>query len=387
MLRATSRASGRGRGTRQIRSTSPACQGVTAEQQARAEQLVRDTLRDLPRSPTSPRSPALGYQSIGDAASRLRALHQLRAARRRQDARPDAHRSRSCSRSTATSARWSRRCSSSAARRSTIPSSSTTAGRLMQWHVHDNLCWGLDENGQPKVMAVLDVTGRRLPTADRSTPAATTRWCTCGSHPTSADRSPPSRVTVPARPTPPTAHATDQCGHDHAWRSPTDDVDHARPYDPTLPIDLAGVDGRHARAAGVRREPRRRHRSRPAAVVRPRRRRGRRLPLDRRRQHRPRALHPVGLDRRRRVARPRPSREPRVRTSARRLEEARVGDVHAAQRLSAGGRARLGRGADAVARPRRPVLHRRSRRAAGRRAQAGRRNVPGRRSSTSRCHR
>jgi hypothetical protein len=36
-------------------------------------------------------------------------------------------------------------------------------GPLMQWHVHDNLCWGLDEQGVPKVMAVTDDTGGSCP--------------------------------------------------------------------------------------------------------------------------------------------------------------------------------------------------------------------------------
>ena len=48
--------------------------------------------------------------------------------------------------------------------------------------------------------------------------------------------------------------------------------------------------------------------SQPAAVVRPGGRRGGRVPLDRRRRHRARALHPVGLDQRRRLPRPRPAR-------------------------------------------------------------------------------
>ena len=36
-------------------------------------------------------------------------------------------------------------------------------GPLMQWHVHQNLCWGLDENGQPEVMAVLARPGDTCP--------------------------------------------------------------------------------------------------------------------------------------------------------------------------------------------------------------------------------
>ena len=36
-------------------------------------------------------------------------------------------------------------------------------GPLMQWHVHDNLCWGVDDTGQPKVMAVLESPGDACP--------------------------------------------------------------------------------------------------------------------------------------------------------------------------------------------------------------------------------
>ena len=33
----------------------------------------------------------------------------------------------------------------------------------MQWHVHDNLCWSLDENGEPKVVGVTDAEGECAP--------------------------------------------------------------------------------------------------------------------------------------------------------------------------------------------------------------------------------
>ena len=33
-------------------------------------------------------------------------------------------------------------------------------GPLMQWHVHENLCWSLDENGRPKVVGVTDADGK-----------------------------------------------------------------------------------------------------------------------------------------------------------------------------------------------------------------------------------
>jgi hypothetical protein len=43
--------------------------GVTAAQQARAEELVRDTLRDLPKYADSQVAYAAGYRSIGDRAT------------------------------------------------------------------------------------------------------------------------------------------------------------------------------------------------------------------------------------------------------------------------------------------------------------------------------
>ena len=140
------------------------------------------------------------------------------------------------------------------------------------------------------------------------------------------------------------------------------------------------------RAAGVRREPRHRHARAAPAVVRPGRRRGRRLPLDRRRRHRARALHPVGLDQRRRLPRSRSPGEPRVRAAAGRVAPARVGDVHAPEVVHARRRAGLGRCADAVAHPRRPVLHRRSRRSpASAASPTPTARAPRRSSSSARC--
>ena len=126
----------------------------------------------------------------------------------------------------------------------------------MQWHVHENLCWGLNDDGEPE--------GRRraptptaLPTGP-STPAATTRWCTCGSPPTSAapfaaleghGAGQAARPTAPAS----TSAATTTVGGRRTATSPP------TPYDPTKPIDLSGRGRRDARAAGVRREPRRHH--------------------------------------------------------------------------------------------------------------------------------
>ena len=103
--------------------------GVTAEQQARAEALVASTLADLPqfadvttigaarasaRSATPP--PASSTTSTRPSSATTRSSTRT-------------SRSRSSTRSTATSGRWSRRCSSPGTCRSTTPSSSTTAVR------------------------------------------------------------------------------------------------------------------------------------------------------------------------------------------------------------------------------------------------------------------
>ena len=130
-LRPTTTATrGRGRGIPPpTRSSSRASTGVTAEQQARAEQLVRDTLRDLPVFADVTTVGEFGYQSIGDAEHGLRALRQLLAHQRRHVPRPDATRVARVPGRRRSSARWCRRCSSPATARSTIPNSSTSAAR------------------------------------------------------------------------------------------------------------------------------------------------------------------------------------------------------------------------------------------------------------------
>ena len=155
---------GRARGTPPpTRSTSPAWRGVTPEQQARAEQLVRDTLAELPAFADVSSVGALGYQSIGDASTGFRALRQLRPHRGRRVPRPDPAGVARVRRRRRPGAPSSRRCSSPAARPIDDPGLVDFGGPLMQWHVHDNLCWGLDEDNQPKVVEVLDQPGETCP--------------------------------------------------------------------------------------------------------------------------------------------------------------------------------------------------------------------------------
>ena len=101
--------------------------GVTPEQQARAEALVKTTLEQLPQFADVSTLPALGYRSIGDAVHRARALHQHGLHRGRRVPRPVEARSPSCTPSTVTSARSCQRCSSPTTVRSMIRSSSISA--------------------------------------------------------------------------------------------------------------------------------------------------------------------------------------------------------------------------------------------------------------------
>jgi hypothetical protein len=131
------------------------------------------------------------------------------------------------------------------------PTLTEFAGPLMQWHVHDNLCWGLDEDGRPVVRSVLEQPGDACPVgtvnAGGDNPMVHV-WIAphqCGPFAAleghgagQASVSDGSRM--------------DQCHDDHDDEDDgdQDDGDHDAgmasatvPYDPSLPIDLGGVDG------------------------------------------------------------------------------------------------------------------------------------------------
>jgi hypothetical protein len=213
--------------------------GVTPEQQARAEQLVRDTLRDLPAFADVGTIGALGYQSIGDAASGFE--HFLDYTLLTDDKTLDPTAPESLvyrvdgAQRTLVSAMF-------IVARTPLddPDLVDFGGPLMQWHVHDNLCWGLDENGQPKVMAVLSSPGDTCPAgtinAGGDNPMVHV-WITpheCG---------PFAALEGHGAGQADTADGTraDQCAHDHTAGT-HDDVT-TQPYDPNLPIDLGGVAG------------------------------------------------------------------------------------------------------------------------------------------------
>lgn len=212
--------------------------GVTPEQQARAEQLVRDTLRDLPAFADVETAVALGYHSIGDAATGFEHYIDLDLFDDGKELDPTAPESLvyrvDGDDRTLVSAMF-------IVARTAIddPKLTEFAGPLMQWHVHDNLCWGLDDTGQPVVKGVL------------ATPSDT---CPPGSVNAGADN-PMVHVWIAPHECGPFAalegHGAgqadagdgtraDQCGHDHDHGAAEVETS---PYDPALPIDLGGMPG------------------------------------------------------------------------------------------------------------------------------------------------
>ncbi len=136
--------------------------GVTPEQQARAEQLAADTLRDLPRFADVTTLAALGYRSIGDASTGFE--HYVNRSLITDDRFLDPNAPESLvyrvdgDERTLVSAMYI-----ASPRPLDDPELLDFAGPLMQWHVHENLCWSLDEQGDPVVVGVLERFGGACP--------------------------------------------------------------------------------------------------------------------------------------------------------------------------------------------------------------------------------
>lgn len=128
--------------------------GVTPEQRARAEKLVADTLRDLPEFADVTTIEAKGYKSIGDSITGFEHYVNYSMLGDTKFLDPTAPES------LVYEVHGDHRTLVSAMFIATAtpiddPELIDFAGPLMQWHVHQNLCWGLDANGQPKVVGVL----------------------------------------------------------------------------------------------------------------------------------------------------------------------------------------------------------------------------------------
>jgi hypothetical protein len=206
--------------------------GVTAEQQERAEALVASTLTALPRFADVATVRTLGFRSIGDAATGFE--HFINPAYIGDDSFLDPSRPESLvyevdgTTKTLVSAMF---IASDVALDD--PQLVDYGGPLMQWHVHDDLCWKLGADGKPVVAGTTDEDGACAPGTINA-----------------GGRNPMVHVWIGANECGPFAalegHGagqtsgdgarTDQCAHDHGGGEPV-------PFDPTAPVDLSGTPG------------------------------------------------------------------------------------------------------------------------------------------------
>ncbi|KAF0846196.1 hypothetical protein [Nocardia caishijiensis] len=135
--------------------------GVTAEQEQRATALIRNTLDKLPAFADINAIGALGFRSIGDAATGYE--HWINTGYIRDDSFLDPTRPESLvyrvdgQNRTLVSAMYIAK-----GKKIDDPALTEYAGSLMQWHVHDNLCWKAGDNG-PQVAGVTDENGNCPP--------------------------------------------------------------------------------------------------------------------------------------------------------------------------------------------------------------------------------
>jgi len=220
--------------------------GVTPEQQARAEQLAAATLRDLPAFADVTSIPALGYRSIGDSVTGFEHFVNMELIdddKFLDPAAPEALVYRVDDPADPTA----RTLVSAMFIASQRPVDDTTivdfGGPLMQWHVHQNLCWGRDEAGEFVVKGVLVNPGDTCPpgsvNAGGENPMVHV-WIApheCGPF-AALEGHGAGQAAVDD------AGRVDLCTHDHG---PTADTGQAAgsavPYDPNRPIDLSGTPG------------------------------------------------------------------------------------------------------------------------------------------------
>lgn len=135
--------------------------GATAAQEQRATALIRSTLDQLPAFADVDSIGALGFRSIGDSATGYE--HYINTGYIRDDRFLDAaypeslvYRVDGADR-TLVSAMYIAK-----GKKIDDPELVDYGGPLMQWHVHDNLCWRAGDNG-PQVAGVTDAQGNCPP--------------------------------------------------------------------------------------------------------------------------------------------------------------------------------------------------------------------------------
>ena len=226
--------------------------GVTPEQQARAEQLVAATLRELPAFADVSTLPE-GYRSIGDAVTGYE--HYLNLALLGDDKELDPTAPESLVYRVDDPADPAARTLVSAMyiARATDPNDpllTEFGGPLMQWHNHDNLCWGRNAAGEFVVRGVIAEPGATCPPDTVNTGGEFPMvhvWIVpheCGPFAALEGHGAGQAGAVSA------AERVDLCAHGHADHGDGHGtggghVDGPVPasYDPTRPIDLSGVPG------------------------------------------------------------------------------------------------------------------------------------------------
>jgi hypothetical protein len=130
--------------------------GVTAAQQARAEQLIRDTLRDTKKYADPKAAYADGYRSIGDASTGDE--HYVKWAYSNDGRILDAKRPESLVYERKNGKQFLAAAMYSLPPGSTFADVPDVGGALTQWHVHNDLCLR-DDPGDPLAKVVSSITG------------------------------------------------------------------------------------------------------------------------------------------------------------------------------------------------------------------------------------
>ena len=209
--------------------------GVTAAQQARAQELIDETLKILPKWSTTAAAVADGYQTIGDAGTGSE--HYIKQSLIQDDVMLDPSQPESL----VYTVQGDQRILAGAmfiasARPTDDPTLTEYAGALMTWHNHGNLCWDRI-NGVATVVGLTDASGKcaRGVNTGGANPMVHV-WITpnkCGPF-AALEGVGAGQAAVPED------QRVDLCTQHSHGTAPTAV---AKPYDPTQPIDLSGTAG------------------------------------------------------------------------------------------------------------------------------------------------
>ena len=214
-------------------------EGVTIEQEVRATELVEQTLVDLAKYADPAAAVAAGYSSIGDAGTGSE--HFIKGDLIEDDdllnpAAPE---------SLVYTVDGDQRTLAGAmfiasARPADDPSLTEWAGPLMTWHKHDNLCWSTGDDGEARVVGIIDADGNcaRGVRAGGENPMVHV-WVTphpCGVF--AALEGIGAGTAAVAE-----SERVDMCSAEHGHGEAEVAHVEAKPYDPALPIDLSGTPG------------------------------------------------------------------------------------------------------------------------------------------------